>query len=119
MNLYKIAQENIEEEVMPNDRLPLLRIKESDLVKIIEALGRVTESDDWRTLKNLVFDGVVDSLEKYQRQEAEKPEINKDELNRLHGQLVWARKFSDLNKLRDVFRKELVGVREQIKSISS
>ncbi len=116
MNLSKIAQENFDETPQEIDRTPWLRQRESELVKIIEALGRVGENEDWNILKQNVFDGVVESLERRQKDEANKAEINIKEMYGLQGQLAWARRYSDLGKLRDDFKKELVNVRGQLKS---
>lgn len=97
------------------DRLPFLRQHEGQLVKIIETIGRIAASDDWRTLKDNVFDRLLESIERKMRLESEKKEIDTHELNRLQGQLSWAKKYSDFEKLSLAFRQELLTTRETIK----
>lgn len=116
MNNAKITLDNVLNEEVPFDATPMLREKEGKLVKIIEALGRVAESEDWQMLEKEVFSGVVESLERRRKSEAEKPEINAPELYRLQGQTIWAKKFSDLKKLNQAFKVELANTRTQIKN---
>lgn len=118
MNNAKIAIDNVnldlEEEAI--DHKPALRSREGDLVRVIEALGRLGESDDWKLLKKLVFDGVTDGLERRLQSEAHKKVRDDGEIDRLNGQLAWAQKFSDISKLNDIFKVELKNVRTQIKN---
>jgi hypothetical protein len=115
MNNSKIALDNqdvfLEKEI---DKTPILRKQESELVKIIEAIGRVSKSIDWAVLEEHIFDGLVISLERRLSQEANKGELNAPEVYRLQGQLMWARKYGDFNKLADVYRSELLNVKQQL-----
>lgn len=110
MNNSKFAVENVfKEEVV--DRKPQLREEESKLVKIIEALATIADSKEWSTLKNTVFDGVVETLDKQLKNEASKDDPDKMVLAKINGQLVWARKYADLESLAGVFRLQLTQVR--------
>lgn len=91
-----------------------LRSKEGDLVKIIEAIGSLSNTREWSTLKTYVFDGALESLEKRLVSEANKMPVNDGELYRLQGQIMWAKKYADLQKLADTFRLELINVRKQL-----
>jgi hypothetical protein len=90
-----------------------LKEQEGKLLKIIEALREIQGTKAWSTLKELVFDGITDSLDKEIQAEAreEKPDTLK--LNRLAGQLKWAEKFSDLGTLEKVFRTSLTNIRKR------
>lgn len=92
-----------------------LHNREGELIKVIEAIRRVSESEDWKVLKSHVFDGLVETLDRKVKEEASKEEISSPELYRLQGQLAWARKYSDLEKLIEFFKVELQGVRKNIK----
>lgn len=92
---------------------PSLREEESKVVRIIEALNRVAQSSDWLTLKELIFDEVVDNLDKQISSEAKKDQINTTTLHRLQGQLVWAKKYADLESLTNFYRTRLIGIRKQ------
>ncbi len=115
MNNSKLAIESIplhiEDQV---DNTEILRKRENELLKIIEALKGVEQSKDWSTLKIEIFDGLVNSLEKQLRDEAKKEDPDTLVLNRLAGQLKWAEKYSDLHKLENIFRVELQKIRQNL-----
>lgn len=115
MNNSKIALDNFSIEEQENDRLPELRKREVELVRTIEAINVVADSEAWSTLKELLFDSLEQSLERRLKSESEKSELNSAEIYRLQGQLVWAKKYGDFKKLCDFFRLELSNIRKQIK----
>ena len=96
------------------DISPRLRIEEARLVRIIEALQEVRETKAWSSLKNEVFDPLVNVLERELRTEAKKDEPNPLKLNRLSGELKWAERFSDLYKLEQTYMVQLQNVRKQL-----
>jgi hypothetical protein len=115
MNNSKIAIDKFSlEEEKPVDRTPWLREREGELIKIIEALNEIEESKPWSTLKNTVFDGVVETLERQLKVEASKDDPNTLVLSKINGQLVWARKYANLKDLSNVFRTELTNIRKQL-----
>lgn len=115
MNNSKLVIENMTlSEEKPIDRKPFLRQRESEIVKIFDAIAGVQMSKDWSTLKNYLFDGLVQTLNKEIHEEARKENPDTLKLNRLAGQLKWAEKYSDLNRIRDVFRLELTNIRKQL-----
>lgn len=114
MNNSKFAIDNVFEEKIP-DKTPELRKRESELMNIIEALGVIADSKEWSTLKTTVFNGVMETLERQQKNEASKDDPDKMALAKINGQLVWARKYADLDSLTNVFRLELTNIRTQIK----
>lgn len=89
----------------------LLREEESRLVKIIEAITKINKLDDWSTLKSLVFDSRIESIEKKISNESSKLKIEDSELYRLQGRLFEAKKY-DLDKLLDTYRLELSRIRK-------
>lgn len=116
MNNSKIVLDNISLKIEENgDTSDNLKVREAELVRIIEAIERINQSEDWSTLKVLVFSGVEASLEKRLRLESEKSELNPAEIHKIQGQLAWARKFADISKLGEAFRTELFNIRKLIK----
>lgn len=88
--------------------------REGELVRIIEAIRVVQNSEGWSTLKTLVFNGVLDSLEHRLSSESHKPELDQPEMYRLQGQIIWARKYANLDTLANSYRLELINVRSQL-----
>lgn len=96
------------------DKGEVLRRRESELVKIIEAIKGIETRDEWSTLKTYVFDGVLDSLEHRMASESHKMPLDEKEIYKLQGQIAWAKKFSNLETLAQAFRLELTNVRSQL-----
>lgn len=88
-----------------------LGIKESWLVRVIEAIGRLALSEDWNTLKSLIFDRRIEQFEKQLSNESLKLKINDSEIYRLQGKLYEAKKY-DLDKLLETYRIELSKIRK-------
>lgn len=115
MNNSKFALDSFEmEKSTVVDVTPMLREEESNLVNVIEALNEVSQSKGWSSLKNRVFDGVVEKLEKDLLSEAKKDDRDLIKQASLTGQLVWAKKYSDLDGLTEVYRQRLTNVRKQL-----
>lgn len=113
MNNSSIRVE-LSEEPTPVDIQPKLRSEEARLVNIIEAVGRLKGSKEWSTLKTEVFDNLVNVLEKDISAEAKKDDPNPLKLNRLSGELKWAARYADLQKMEDTYRVQLTGIRKQL-----
>lgn len=95
------------------DMTEQLGIEESRLVKLIEALMRISATEDWRTLKSLIFDRRLEQLDKQMKAESERLELKDSEIYRLQGRLYEARKY-DLENLVEVYRQELSNIRKLI-----
>lgn len=107
--------EDPSEEKKPIDKSVWARQREGELVTLVEAIGKVSQSDEWKVLKTHIFDGIVETIERKIDTESMKPEIDTAELYRLQGQLAWARKYADFDKLKEVFKVELDGLKKQLK----
>ena len=114
MNNSKLAMETVSLSEEPRDNKPQLREREATLVRILTALKRIAETEDWSTLKNEVFDSLVNTLERDIKNEAKKELPDTNKLNRLAGQLMWAEKYADLTKLAEKYRTELTGIKLQL-----
>ena len=114
-NSYLAIEQNTLVLEKPIENKEFLRKREGELIKILDAIKDIEQWESWSTLKKLVFDGLVQILEREMRDEARKEQPDTLKLNRLAGQLKWAEKYADLNKLYNVFRLELTNIRKKIK----
>src|SRR3990167_11178088 len=103
---------NIEEK--EDSRLSFLQEQQGELTRLVEAINRVEASEDWRKLKELWLDGIVEKLERQLKDEAQKGEVSLPKLYRLQGQIEWARKYSNLKKISDEKRLEIENIKKQI-----
>lgn len=118
MNNSKLAIDNFSIEEKQVDISPRLRERLNELVIIIEALEGVAASKEWSSLTKLVFNGVVEKLESDLLKEAKKDNPDQLALARLNGQVVWAKKYADLNGLANIFKSELKNVNDKLHGTS-
>lgn len=95
-----------------SDRNEKLRIREGEIARMITLLRAVAQSEEWRSLKELLFDGLPGKLKAELLAEALKEHPSLEHLRYLSGQLTWAKKYADLEKLADVYRLELSNVKK-------
>lgn len=108
MNNSLIAEMNVSLDLEEKrDDTPILRAEEEKLIKIIQAIEAVASSPEWETLKELVFDGVVESLDRQKAAETNKQPINTDKIHSLNGQLAWAKRYSNFTTLGEAYRLRL------------
>lgn len=91
-----------------------IKAEEARLVRVIEALQGIQSSKEWSTLKIEVFENLANVLEKDIKYEARKEDCDPRKLNRLSGELKWAEKYADLQKLEHSYRLQLQNIRKQI-----
>lgn len=93
----------------------VLRVKQDELVKILEAFASLEQSKEWETLKELVFDRSLVSIERQLLNEASAPQVNIEKLYRLQGELSWAKKYSDLSRFMEGLKGQLENIKNQLK----
>ena len=109
MNNSKLIENTLSEEE-PVDVKPMLRARLEKIVKIIEAIDSLAQSDYWKLLENEVFRGSLDSavnqlcVEKDDRQVA-----------RLQGKIEVLSKYADFKGFSEAYRLELDKIRQQLK----
>lgn len=84
------------------------------LSQIVEAIHGVEASEAWKKLKKLVLDQIVPNLERQVFNEASKDEVDVKKIYRLQGQLIWARKYTDLKRLGEWKKMELESIKNQL-----
>lgn len=92
-----------------------IRDRQNDLINILEAIEVVMKNKGWQTLKELVFDGVIERLDRQLLSEAKKPVVEIEKIYFLQGELAWARRYSDLKSYAEMLKKELQGIKDNQK----
>ncbi len=104
----------VAKEPQGEEAMKVRREEEARLIRILEAIKGLEANEDWCSLKKEILDGLTERLEKDLRIEAEQENPDPNKLNRFAGELKWARRFSDLKKLEDVYRIQLQAVRKNL-----
>ncbi len=89
-----------------------LREREAKLVRIIQAVLGLSQSQEWRTLKEQLFDEIGESIEKRLRAESTKEKLHTEEIYRLQGEYRWARRYADPVSLAKTYQDELSAIRK-------
>lgn len=97
----------------PVDLVSPLTERKIELTRMIEAINRLAPNPDWQTLKELLFDGQVEKIEKQLLLEAKNLELNAQKIQRLNGNLEWAKRF-DLYKLAETYKVELNSITKKL-----
>lgn len=107
MNNSKLIENVLDDEVKV-DVLPILREKVTKLTELIEALSNISQSSYWKVLKQYEFDDDLQSL-------ISRLEQTKDttEVFRLQGEIKRAKKY-DLESLLEQRRQELSMIRKKL-----
>lgn len=116
MNNSFLAINNVSLELdTPLDNTVHFRERETELVKIIDALTAIAESKEWKILEDTIFKDVVKNLLRDRDREASvEQSLNGPKIHNLNGQIKWARKYLDLSSLASIYKQELVNVRNQL-----
>lgn len=112
MNLSQVSVP-LNDDLATEDLTQRYKIVEARLVRIIEAIQGIQSSKEWSTLKTEVFENLANVLERDLKDEAKKEDPDPKKLNRIAGELKWADKFADLEKLEAMYRIQLQNVRKQ------
>ena len=106
MNNSYLASENLEENIVV-DTTVLLRQRQQELLRIIDALGKIAATKEWGELRELIFDKQVQRLEKELQSESKTDELLPSKIYRLQGKIEWAKRYSDFYKLAETYKIEL------------
>lgn len=88
---------SLEPEQEPRD-MERFEEKQGVLERELVALRTLEKTPEWRTLKELVFDGRVENLEKQLVAKSLEKEVNLPDLYRLQGRLSEAKRTANLEK---------------------
>lgn len=96
------------------DNVVALRERQTQLIRVIEAIDEVLKDKGWQTLKELVFDGLVESKKGQLLIEATRPELDERKIFHLQGELAWAKRYGDLRSYAEMCKKELEGIKRKL-----
>lgn len=91
-----------------------LREEQTRLISIIESFEGLEKSKEWATLKELVFDKSLASIERQLLLAAQEPELSNAKIYKLQGELAWAKKFNDVNRFIETLKKQLADIKKKI-----
>lgn len=92
-----------------------LRIRQTELIKILEALSKLGQSEEWNVLKELIFDKSLASIERQMLNYSKEPKINTDKLYKLQGEWDWAKRYFDIERFAESLKKELEEINKILK----
>lgn len=93
----------------------LMREKQAELVKVIEAFAKLENSEEWGTLKELVFNNTVTSIERQILNKALASQIDVNELYKLQGEWVWAKQYADVSRFTENLKKQIENIKNKLK----
>ena len=114
MNNSKLIIEDLNISEVTDEYMPKLREREDEIVSILELLTRVNSNHDWIELNDKLFDKVIVGIERRLKIESDKLPLDIPIIYQLQGELKNAKKYN-LSRLIEDYRKELQGIRQQIK----
>lgn len=85
--------------------------REAKLIRMIGAIKKLVESNEWSSLKTEVFDSLVEQYRKGIFQEARKDHPDLQVLANLNGKYEVAKKYHDLAALGQAYQTELNNLR--------
>jgi hypothetical protein len=92
-----------------------LREEEGRLIKILESIDGLEENKDWKTLKELVFDKSLESIERQIKVESLSLEINIPKLYKLQGEWAWCKQFCDTKQFVEQLKTNLEGIKKKLR----
>lgn len=84
--------------------------RRAELLKLVGAIDEVLRSKGWQVLREMVFEELVDRLDRQLLAEAKKPVLEIEKIYILQGEIANAKRY-DLIAYADKCRKELEGIK--------
>ena len=109
MNNAKLIENNLAEE-QQIDVKPMLRKRQEEIAKIIEAIDAISQSNYWKFLEKEVFVPVLSSSVNQLCNE-----MDEKKMLRLQGKIEVLNRYVDFKRFSEAYRMELKKVEEQLK----
>lgn len=103
------------EENLTEESKVLFEQRHAELVRIIESFENLEKSKEWETLKELIFDKALASIERQMLTESQNSDVDTKKLYRLQGEHSWAKRFCDINRFIESQKKQLEEINRKIK----
>lgn len=92
----------------------VLEQRRAELVKIIESFDKLERSEEWITVKTLVFGQSLQSIERQLLSKSLEQNLDMTELYRLQGKREWAKRYEDVPKFISSLKKELEDIKRKL-----
>lgn len=87
--------------------------RRQELVKILESFDALEKSEEWQSLKELVFGKSLESIERQLLNASIESPINLEKMYNLQGQRSWAKRYTE-GSLIEGYKKELVDLKKRL-----
>ena len=109
MNNSQLTQGTLSE-VEPADIKPMLRARQEDVAKIIEAIDSISQSNHWKLIEAKVFQPSLNSSVNQLC-----TENDNQKRDRLQGKIEVLSKYADFKGFSEAYRLELQNIEKQLK----
>ena len=109
MNNAKLTENSLSEE-QPADIAPMLRSRQEEIAKIIEAINSISQSNHWKFLEEKVF---AASLNSFVNQLCVEKDDRKVAV--LQGKIEILSKYADFKGFSEAYRLELKNIEQKLK----
>ena len=99
---------------MTDENKALLRVEQTRLLKIIDALSKLDKGKEWESLKEEVYEKSLNAIERQMLNECLSQTINTDKLYKLQGEWVWAKQFTDVDRYVDTLKRQLEQIKKKL-----
>jgi hypothetical protein len=100
---------------LTEEQKKLLRGRQEELIKLLDAISKISSSKEWAVLKEIIFDKSLTSIEKQILNEGQAKEINTSRIYRLQGEWLWAKHYSDMERFAEGLKLELQNIKNKLK----
>lgn len=109
MNNAKLTQDSLAEE-QPIDIAPMLRTRQEEIARIIEAIDSISHSNHWKLIEEQVFKASLNSA-------VNQICIEKDDrkVAYLQGKIEVLSKYADFKGFSEAYRLELKNIEQKLK----
>lgn len=98
-----------------DEQKSILRAKQAELLRLLDAVASLSKSSEWATLKEIVFDKSVASIEKQIISESLTGMINSNKLYKLQGEWAWAKQYADMDRFADTLKIQLEEIKKKLR----
>ena len=103
-----------QEEQLNEDTKVLLRERQTEIRKILEAIDELQQTKGWKTLQEVLFSKSLDAIERQLKNEALAVKVDTDKIYKLQGEWVWAKQFMDIPSFTKTLKAQLTELNRKL-----
>ena len=92
-----------------------LEKRRAEEARLLTALDSLEKSEEWGILRELVFEGALERIDRLILSESLKPSLDHAEIFRLQGERRWAKRYCDIGRFADFHKSLLEDLNEKLK----